>query len=132
MVSKIKELCSDKGLTVWSLEKKAGLSEGAISKWEKSSPSVSKLLSVCAVLGVPLSAVVDDPYAAPASPARGGGPLAVERLSPALQDNEKKLLDSFYQLNRQGQTKLFDYLDFLLSKPENIQKETASSSRLIG
>ncbi len=48
----IKELCKKKGLSVSSVEKEAGLSNGAISKWNDSSPTVDKLNAVAKVLNV--------------------------------------------------------------------------------
>ena len=48
----IKALCKKKGLSVTSVEKEAGLSNGAISKWNDSSPTVDKLNAVAKVLNV--------------------------------------------------------------------------------
>ena len=41
-----------RGLSVTSVEKEAGLSNGAISKWNDSSPTVDKLNAVAKVLNV--------------------------------------------------------------------------------
>lgn len=48
----IKELCKEKGISIASVEKKANLSNGSISKWNKSSPTIDKLQAVAAVLKV--------------------------------------------------------------------------------
>ena len=48
----INDLCKERGLSVSSVEKKAGLSNGAISKWNDSSPTVDKLSAVAKVLNV--------------------------------------------------------------------------------
>lgn len=48
----IKELCKEKGISIASVEKKANLSNGTISKWNKSSPTIDKLQAVAAVLKV--------------------------------------------------------------------------------
>lgn len=48
----IKALCKKKGVSVSSVEKEAGLSNGAISKWNDSSPTVDKLNAVAKVLDV--------------------------------------------------------------------------------
>lgn len=48
----IKEVCKEKGITIASVEKKANLSNGTISKWNKSSPTVDKLQAVAVVLKV--------------------------------------------------------------------------------
>ena len=46
----VKAKCKEKGLSVSLVEKKAGLSTGAISKWNTSSPTVEKLAAVAKVL----------------------------------------------------------------------------------
>ena len=48
----IKALCKKRGLSVTSVEKEAGLSNGAISKWNDSSHTVDKLNAVAKVLNV--------------------------------------------------------------------------------
>lgn len=48
---RIKVICRQKGISVTQVEKKAGLSNGAISKWNKASPTVENLQSVAKVLG---------------------------------------------------------------------------------
>lgn len=49
---RIKEVCKKKGLSVAQVERKADLSNGAISKWNNASPTVDNLQSVAQVLGV--------------------------------------------------------------------------------
>lgn len=49
---KIKQICEEKGVSVASVEKKANLSNGAISKWNKSAPTADKLKAVADVLKV--------------------------------------------------------------------------------
>lgn len=48
----IKELCKKRGVSVSSVEKRAGLSNGAISKWNNASPTVDNLQAVAKVLKV--------------------------------------------------------------------------------
>ena len=55
----IKEICKKKGLSVSSVEKKAGLSTGAISKWNDSSPTVDKLNAVAKALNVKIDRLLD-------------------------------------------------------------------------
>ena len=52
MVERIRELCEKKNLTIQKLEIAAGLSNGSISKWEKSDPKVGSLSAVASILGV--------------------------------------------------------------------------------
>lgn len=48
---RIKVVCRQKGISVTQVEKKAGLSNGAISKWNKVSPTVDNLQAVSKILG---------------------------------------------------------------------------------
>ncbi len=54
----IKEICQKKGLSVSSVEKEAGLSNGAISKWNDSSPTVDRLNAVAKVLNVKVDCLI--------------------------------------------------------------------------
>lgn len=55
----IKKLCEKKGISVSSVEKEAGLSNGAISKWNNSSPTVEKLNAVAKVLNVKVDSLLN-------------------------------------------------------------------------
>lgn len=52
LYDKIKEICKKKGITVSTVEKEAGLSNGTIRKWNNSSPTVDSLKAVANVLKV--------------------------------------------------------------------------------
>lgn len=54
---KIKAICKEKGVSIASVERQAGMSSGAISKWKTSSPTVASLSSVVNVLCVPITEV---------------------------------------------------------------------------
>ena len=47
--NKIRDICKEKGMSVAAVEKKAGLSHGAISKWNNSTPSAENLNSVAKI-----------------------------------------------------------------------------------
>ena len=49
---KIKEICKSKGISVASVEKEAGLSNGTISKWKKSTPTHDRLEKLAGYFGV--------------------------------------------------------------------------------
>ena len=55
---KIKEVCKSKGVSVTSVERKAGLSNGTISKWNDVSPTVDKLNAVAKVLKVKIDTLL--------------------------------------------------------------------------
>ena len=56
---KIKEVCKSKGVSVASVERKAGLSNGTISKWNAVSPTVNKLNAVAKVLKVKIDTLLN-------------------------------------------------------------------------
>ena len=61
-VSKIDQFCKLHGLSRTDLEATAGLSNGAIGKWERSiyGPSISQLLKVAKYFRVPVTALLAD------------------------------------------------------------------------
>lgn len=58
LYDRIKDVCKEKGLSVAYVEREAGLSNGAISKWNKASPTVENLQAVANVLKVKLDKLV--------------------------------------------------------------------------
>lgn len=59
LYDKIREICKEKGLTVTFVEKEAGLSNGIISKWNQSSPTVNNLQAVAKVLNIKVDKLLD-------------------------------------------------------------------------
>lgn len=57
---KIKEICKTKGVSVAQVERDAGLSNGAISKWNDVSPTVSNLQAVAKVLNCSVDDLLKD------------------------------------------------------------------------
>lgn len=55
----VKELAKKKGMSVGGLEKAAGLSNGSISKWRVSSPTVDNLKAVAKVLNVKVDKLLE-------------------------------------------------------------------------
>jgi len=60
VVDKIRQLCKEQGKTIFSLEQECGFGNGVIHKWDRSSPSVAKVLAVANVLGVPVSYLIGE------------------------------------------------------------------------
>lgn len=59
LLNKIKLLCKQQNLTISGLERKAGLSNGVISKWDTSSPSIDKVVLVAKALNTTLNDLMD-------------------------------------------------------------------------
>lgn len=55
LYDKIKELCKEKNITIYRLEKEMDFSSGSIRKWSKSVPAADKLQKVAEYLGVPMT-----------------------------------------------------------------------------
>lgn len=55
---RIKAAADAQGKTIKTIEKEAGLGNGAIGKWEKSSPMTDNLAKVAAVLGVSIDDLI--------------------------------------------------------------------------
>lgn len=58
IVNSIKNLCKNSNITITKLEEAIGLSQGLISRWTKSEPSLSKIIDIADYFGVSLDEVV--------------------------------------------------------------------------
>ncbi len=54
----IKEIAAHKGLSIRQIELKAGLSSGAIRKWNVASPTIENLLKVSTTLKVSVNRLI--------------------------------------------------------------------------
>ena len=58
MVERIRRACEEKGLTMAELEKRAGLPDNSIYKWDKHSPSAERVARVARALGVTTDSIL--------------------------------------------------------------------------
>ena len=56
---KIKKICDERGMSVRSLEAKAGLGNGTIKSWENSVPGIARLSAVADILGLPIEYFIE-------------------------------------------------------------------------
>ena len=56
---KIKKLADERGISIYALEKKAGLQNGNIGKWRESSPTLKSLEAVANALGVSVGSLTE-------------------------------------------------------------------------
>ena len=54
----LEKICKEKGISVGSAEKQAGLGNAAISKWNTSSPTIENLQAVASVLKVSVNKLI--------------------------------------------------------------------------
>jgi len=59
LISRIKELCKERRITVAQLEQECGLGKKTIANWGKSSPSVDKLSKIADYFGVSIDFLLD-------------------------------------------------------------------------
>lgn len=59
LYDKIKEICNEKGISIAFVEKEAGLSNGVISKWNRSNPTIDNLQAVAKVLKVKIDKLIN-------------------------------------------------------------------------
>lgn len=52
---KVKKLADERNISIYALEKKAGLQNGAIGKWRESSPTLKSLQAVAEALEVTMN-----------------------------------------------------------------------------
>ena len=60
LVAKIKELCAEQKITVAELERRAGLGNGVIRRWDTMAPRAYSLYAVSKVLGTDASELWDE------------------------------------------------------------------------
>lgn len=58
LVSNIKRICGEKGISISTMEKDLLFSQGLISRWSRMNPSITKIISVADYLGVSLDELV--------------------------------------------------------------------------
>jgi transcriptional regulator with XRE-family HTH domain len=56
----VKDLCEEKGLSIYELEVKSGLANATIGKWRKSTPTLDSLRKVAAVLQVSIEKLIEE------------------------------------------------------------------------
>ena len=56
--NKIRELCEDNGISLSTLERNLGFSAGLISRWDKNSPSIDKIIQVADYFNVSVDSLI--------------------------------------------------------------------------
>ena len=118
MVEKIRRLCSMQGKTISSLEKDCGFGSGTINKWDKSSPSVAKVVAVADELGVPLSSIIDDSEPEGSSPQFIRRTELLKRRGISFAELSKKTVISFYRLRHYFSEDTLGETDLLREYPK--------------
>ncbi len=60
MLDKIRQLCTQRNMSITKLEEIMGFGNSTISKWKNSSPSVDKLKKVADYFGVTVDSLIDE------------------------------------------------------------------------
>lgn len=59
MVEKIKDLCRERGISLWMLERELGIGNGVIARWKKSSPRIDSVKLVADYFGVTVDELLE-------------------------------------------------------------------------
>lgn len=57
---KVKNLCDERGISIYKLEKDLGISNGSVKHWDTSMPSGDKILALSRYFGVPQTYFLED------------------------------------------------------------------------
>ena len=57
----VQRICNERNITISEVERKAGLGNGVIRKWDHASPTLRTLFAVTDYLGVTLNDLLDQP-----------------------------------------------------------------------
>lgn len=111
MIERILKLLSDNGITAKKLTADIGISSSAISEWKKGKgkPSAEAIIKLADYFGVSTDYLLT-------------GKNNTQE-NNALSDNENKLLQLFKELNNEGQLKLIDYCDDLVTSKKYDNEE---------
>lgn len=60
LLENISRLCKEKGVSIARLERETGISNGTISRWGTSSPTVENVRKVAEYLGTTVDALISD------------------------------------------------------------------------
>lgn len=107
MLDIIRKLCKEQRITIGALEVKAGLATNTINRWDKTSPSISRVVAVADVLGVSLDELVG-------------------RDSPDLPPGAGDLVRLYAELNEDGRLAAVKQLQFLATQPEYIKSHLSA------
>ncbi len=118
MVEKIRRLCNVQGKTLASLEKECGLGSGTINKWDKSSPSVNKVVAVANALGVPVISLIEDEASEGSSPQFVRRTELLKRRDISFGELSKKTGISVYRLRHYFSEDTLGGTDFLHEYPK--------------
>lgn len=104
-MTKIKELCKERKISMSTLEKEAGIGMRSIYNWERNSPSIDKVAAVADYFNVSVDQLLGR------EPAQSGSAPEPGLISSAC---DAQLLGLAHQLNEEGQSRLLDYAEDLV------------------
>lgn len=105
-VDHIVEIIKSKGLTCSSVEKSLGFGNGAIRRWEQSSPSITKVIELSNFLNISLSELLGE--------------------TPSMLPDEAETFRLYKELSPHDQGRVLGYIEHLHEKSiDDTKKETA-------
>lgn len=109
LVEKIKELCAFQGITIKELERRAGLGNGTIRRWDDSSPALEKVIKVADYFGVSVETLLKEkqPFDIQAFAGKENAPAQIE------SERDKEILENCKDLSNDEMQKVFAYIEGL-------------------
>ena len=59
LYDKVRKIATDRNISIYTIEKEAGLSNGSISKWNKSVPTLLNIISVTDYLDITIDELLN-------------------------------------------------------------------------
>ena len=106
MVSRIKALCKEKGISVKRMEAECGLKDSTVNKWDEKRPSADRLHAVASYFGVSMEYLLTGEEKAPAHE------------EPELSEDEAILLSAFRSLTEDQRKFVLRQLSAAAQEPE--------------
>lgn len=107
IISRIKDCAKKKGLTIGEVEKACNLGENSIYKWDRSSPSLDKVLRVANLIDVSIDYLATGENAPVSS----------------LSDIDVKILNSLHMLDDKTQSDFLGFIEiFRQAHPDNMKE----------
>lgn len=104
LLTTIKLLCRQGGITVAELERRSGLSHSTIARWDRNAPSIDKVAAVADFFQISVDELIG-------------------RHTPEISEADRRVLDLLHRLNEDGQAAALAMLQGLVVQPGYIKTD---------
>lgn len=123
IVSRIVDLCNQRGISVNQMLSEANLSKSVIDNMKKGrNPSIDRIYQLADYFCCSVDYLLcREPY---------DTSLTESSFQPIFDREQQRLLDNYNKLTPSAQNALLQYIDFIVSQPNNL-KSTTDTSQMI-